>query len=242
MVKFLIENKASLNNKRGAQGGGHTPLMTAAFSGDDAIVKLLIENGAIVDTEDDEGKTALMYATGMDHIKVVKVLLEYATLLPIEGQTFNRGKIFGYLSRDLEQALTIAYQFEKKECLKFLTDCGDMLQIIASVLRGGEIDKDGYIGTRTPLMYAASFGNVAVIQSLLKIGVDPNKGCTKTGITPLMILCREGYAGAAKVLLEGGADPYQRDKEGLSVFDYAEASGNQDCLDLSAPFFKTGDL
>ncbi len=42
------------------------------------MVKLLLDNNALVNLQNDEGLSSLMYASENDHVDVVKVLLEYS--------------------------------------------------------------------------------------------------------------------------------------------------------------------
>ena len=50
--------------------------MYAAYSGHEAVVKLLVEKGAELDSKDRDGRTPLSHAAGNGHKAVVKLLVE----------------------------------------------------------------------------------------------------------------------------------------------------------------------
>ena len=88
MKVILLEHGANPN----IIGGGfhHTPLIKACFWGPDSCAILLIEAGANLDVQDDDGKTALMYAVQKIHLEAIKYLIEYGadiTLKSKEGLT-----------------------------------------------------------------------------------------------------------------------------------------------------------
>ena len=55
---------------------GWTPLPWAAEGGHEAVVKLLLEKGAELETKDNDGWTPLSWAAEKGHEAVVKLLLE----------------------------------------------------------------------------------------------------------------------------------------------------------------------
>jgi len=55
---------------------GQTPLILAAWKGDIASVKLLLEYHAVIDARDSSGSTALVWATVMKHDEVIRILNE----------------------------------------------------------------------------------------------------------------------------------------------------------------------
>ena len=84
----LLENGHNLNSK---DSYGRTPLSWAAENGHEAVVKLLLEKGAELETKDkDYGQTPLSYAASRGHEALVKLLLEKGAELKTKsnnGQT-----------------------------------------------------------------------------------------------------------------------------------------------------------
>jgi ankyrin repeat protein len=82
--------------------------------------------------------------------------------------------------------------------------------------RGAQVNKTGW----TPLHYAATGPNPAVVQLLLERGAQvdaesPNR------TTPLMMAARYGNEAGVDILLARGADPKRTNDLGLSAADFA---------------------
>jgi ankyrin repeat protein len=61
---------------------GQTPLSLTAIYGQEAIVKLLLENGAALEPKDEDGRTPLWLAAARSHTAMVKLLLEQGAEKP----------------------------------------------------------------------------------------------------------------------------------------------------------------
>ena len=74
-VKILIDYGA---NVHAINNSGHTALMLAAIRGHKGVVRILIENGASLDTRNEVagGWRAITYATSIGHKGVVRILIE----------------------------------------------------------------------------------------------------------------------------------------------------------------------
>jgi NAD(P)-dependent dehydrogenase (short-subunit alcohol dehydrogenase family) len=72
-VRALIETGADLNAREGL--GGSSPLITAATFGQTEAASALIEAGAALDQQNDEGSTALIAAAFLAHADIVELLL-----------------------------------------------------------------------------------------------------------------------------------------------------------------------
>ena len=69
---------------------GFTPLLIATYYGHTSLVKYLVENGAVVDRQDNRGWTSLMYAAYYNYTEIAKILLEHnasVTIKNSEGKT-----------------------------------------------------------------------------------------------------------------------------------------------------------
>lgn len=87
----------------------------------------------------------------------------------------------------------------------------------ALIAKGGDVNKTGW----TPLHYAASGGQVPVIQQLLQAHAYID-AASPNGSTPLMMAAMYGSEEAVQLLLDEGADPNLRNQLGLSALDFAQ--------------------
>ncbi|MEX0940884.1 MAG: ankyrin repeat domain-containing protein [Candidatus Babeliales bacterium] len=81
-TKEIINTILAIKNSNGAT----TPLHWASFNGSLAVVKLLLENGAVIDVQDYCGWTPLHGASNNGNTEVVKLLLENGA--PIDVQDY----------------------------------------------------------------------------------------------------------------------------------------------------------
>jgi uncharacterized protein len=104
---------------------------------------------------------------------------------------------------------------------------------IKMIEKGADVNKPGW----TPLHYAATAGNVQLINILLENHAyidaeSPNK------TTPLMMAALYGTSGAVKLLLEEGADVSLKNELGLSAIDFAQQANQRDSVDIISAFIR----
>ena len=92
------------------------------------------------------------------------------------------------------------------------------LDIVKRLLaRGAQANHPGW----TPLHYAASTGQLTVVQLLIEHHAYID-AASPNGTTPLMIAAREQQPALARYLVEQGADPSLANEAGLTAADYFE--------------------
>ena len=84
---------------------------------------------------------------------------------------------------------------------------------------------EGAMRERTPLMYAAQWGNQPMVSLLLEQGAQVDQ-VTKDGRTPLMIAAQEGHLEVAQYLVEKGAQVDQATKDGRTPLMIAAQEGH----------------
>lgn len=77
------------------------------------------------------------------------------------------------------------------------------------------------VNKRTPLHWAADYGQVEVIEYLLSKGANI-EAKDNFGITPLLAAVYEGHANAVKVLLQRGARRDVKGPDGMTPLEAAE--------------------
>ncbi|XP_076640389.1 myotrophin homolog isoform X1 [Colletes latitarsis] len=99
---------------------------------------------------------------------------------------------------------------------------GDLEQVRDIVEnKANDIDVNQMIDGRTPLHYAADYGQSEVIRYLLEKGANVN-ATDKHGITTLLAAIWEGHTNCVKLLLEKGAKSDGLTPHGISYLDAAE--------------------
>lgn len=172
-------------------------LHKAAGRGDLDDIKSLVKDGYDVNAPDEKrfGWTPLIYAVMSGNLAVVKVLLEAGA--DVNGREANGQTALFSAIRDYE-----GYP-DRLEILRALIDAG------------AEIDaRSG--AEWTPLMDAASGGNLKAMRILIARGADLNAQ-NKYGRTPVMVTIMNDEPEALQLLLAKGANRNLRDNYGKSA-------------------------
>jgi ankyrin repeat protein len=206
-VRLLVRLGLELDIPDHYKFGVTVPLHKASEAGNVAMVELLIELGAKVDTDDGRGWSALLNAAHSGHIDVIAVLV-------------GAGARVGWCDWEGTTALTLM--------IKRSDDDASIRRLVGL---GAKIQKDGW--RTAPLHVASRAGRVKAVRALLELGadVDAREGSTwegneYSGPTALHIACEMGFAETARALVEGGADAAARDEEGRTPLGLAVRNGN----------------
>ena len=166
-------------------------------------VKSLIARGFDPNTRDPNGQTALLMALREPSPKVIAVLIE-SPKTNVEQRN----------AKD-ESPLMIA-------AIK-----GDQELVTKLIARDADINKPGW----TPLHYAATSGNVAIMKQLLDHDAFINSQ-SPNGTTPLMMAAMYGSAAAVRLLLDEGADPLMKNEQGMTAADFARRGDRPDAMQM----------
>jgi len=195
MTRWLLEHGADVARP---DRTGELPLMIAAHAGDAAIAKALLDHGAAVDAREAAfGETALMIAVRDQHLEVGKLLLD------------------GGADANAQTAVAPPPRFiPPSESPKGLSRG---VGIIRAGWPEGRGKRFPAAGSKTPLLYAARAGHVALTELLLAHGATLELA-DGNGVTPLIEAIlnasifrvnREGrsdHLAVAALLLDAGAN------------------------------------
>ncbi|XP_076117419.1 uncharacterized protein LOC143085121 [Mytilus galloprovincialis] len=201
IAKLLIEHeKANINI---ADMNGVTPLYVACEKGQLKIVKLLLDNNAIVDIPNALKSTPLFIACENGNTEIVRLLLQ-------------RQADANFKNSDQMTPLHKACGSNQTDIVSLLINYG------ASV---NKPDKD----LQTPLIISCLKGNYKVVDALLKVGASVNYA-NITGLTPLHEACMREQKEIVQLLLDYDADIQKEATNGLTPLAMACKSGNK-CIE-----------
>jgi uncharacterized protein len=175
-------------------------------------------------------------AVRLDDVKTVQALLERG----FDPNTVSPTGVPGLMIAVREPSLKVAQLLaswpktttevrnDKDESVLMLAALkGDLPLVKQLVERNADVNKPGW----TPLHYAASSGQVLVIEFLLEHSayIDAE---SPNGSTPLMMAAMYGSPEAVKVLIQAGADLNVQNQLGLTALDFAVRGRRQNAKAL----------
>ncbi len=186
-----------------SQAGSFDDFFKAIKMDDAKAVQQLLARGFDANTIDQTGQTGLIMAIREPSPKVASVLVDSPKI------------DLNALNTQGESPLMLA-------ALKGQLELADRM-----VKKGADVNKTGW----TPLHYAATTGQLAVIRLLIEnhAYIDAE---SPNGSTPLMLASMYGTPEAVKLLLDEGADPALKNQQGLTALQFAQRASRPDAAEL----------
>ena len=182
-----------------AQAGLNDDFFKAVKMDDAKAVQQLLARGFDANTIDQTGQTGLFIALREPSPKVARLLVDSPK---IDLNALNTQGESPLMLAALKGQLELADQMVKK---------------------GADVNKTDW----TPLHYAATTGQLAVIRLLIEnhAYIDAE---SPNGSTPLMLASMYGTPEAVKLLLDEGADPTLKNQQGLTALQFAQRASRPD--------------
>ncbi|XP_060089312.1 CARD- and ANK-domain containing inflammasome adapter protein-like [Heteronotia binoei] len=182
----------------------HNFLHMAALKDDSNLVQILLKHGALVDTKDEKGQTALGYAVSRGFEKTVKVLLEAGANIDssIIDAAFNSNnqsifKLILDYSKGLSPDTMVSALYKAIQ--------KDLHGIVAALIeRGTDINVHNEM-LYTPLLLACEMGKTKSAKVLVDMGASL-KDKTPNSSSALHLAVQAGASSIAKMLLDKGMD------------------------------------
>jgi ankyrin repeat protein len=206
--QLIAERPTEVN----ARGGRHvTAIQAALYKRHLPIVRLLIEHGADVNSQDDEGSSLLHIAAQIgDH--------EAASLLLSHGADVKATDSANAQDENRSTALHISSNNGDIDLVRLLLD---------NEAEVNHRDKHG----STPLHLASAKGKHSVVKLLVERGAGVN-ALDNTNSTPLHLASSDGYYDVVVLLMKHGANVNARDSENSTPLDLASAKGRLKVVEL----------
>jgi ankyrin repeat protein len=207
ITRYLIERGADINAVNPSTF--FTPLMFAGIK----TTKILVENGVDLNFEALNGRSAISYAISNRKIEVIDYLLEHGLKIPELGSQRFESMLMGalrignikYLDKCIEMGLSPHFVSETKSNLLHYAAESNSEELIKKVIDFSvSVNKANIFGW-TPLHAASFYGNISLVELLLKQGLDKNAR-TVDGCTPFNLACEAKKTDMINYLISIGAD------------------------------------
>ena len=205
MMRSLVFLEDSQQQKTSIHETFQLSLIDACYYGDTEAARKLLAAGTYVNAKNEEGVTALSYASNRGHLDIVKILLANNADVNVRS---NIG------STPLMNAAHKGH-----------------LQIVSLLIaNGADVNCQSNEGT-TPLMGAAANGYKEIVEILLNSGANVN-ACEMCGLTAIWNAVTGGHVDIVKTLIDHGADINAKAEDGTTILMNAAFTGNIDIVKI----------
>ncbi|XGW04309.1 hypothetical protein V3C99_015459 [Haemonchus contortus] len=186
---------------------GHTPLLMAVMNGRTDLVELLLSKGANINHRDRDGHSAVHWAVVCGQLDMLNFLISKGA--DIEAPDSLKAAPLHYATaiEDISAELALA--------------------VLHTLIKGGAIPNCRDMDDRTPILWAASNGNLEAMHSLKQAGGDL-EAVDRDRLGVLHCAASHGYHETIDFFMEAASHPAvdQRDRAGHSALFYAVTYGH----------------
>ena len=202
----------------------------------EAVVKLLLEKGADVESKSSSSRTPLSWAAENGHEAVVKLLLEKGA--DVESKDTKSGQTPLLRAAEYGHEAVVKLLLKKGADVESKSRSGQTPLSLAAgkgheavvkllLNKGADVESKDTKSGKTPLSLAAGKGHEAVVKLLLEKRADVESRVTGSGQTPLWWAAAKGHEGVVKLLLEKGVDVESKSRSGQTPLSLAAGNGHE---------------
>ena len=204
---------------------GETALLYAVRGEHEPLVKLLLENGARINTRGRCWETPLIIAVGKEHEAIARLLLERGAKADVEDSHYRTPLVHAAeFGNDTMAQLLLEHGADVNARLKFYVHTAleaasryGHETLVCMLLEHGVKVKDGGLA----LHAASEHGHRKIVKILLEHGAEVN--AQSMGKSALLIASNEGHEKIVQVLLDHGAEVNAESIFGTALVAASEA-------------------
>jgi ankyrin repeat protein/nucleoside phosphorylase len=212
---------------------GKTALHWAALKGNEAVVRLLVDNGADIKTKDKDGDTVLHRAAQKGSEAMVQVLVDRGADLDVKD---NDGQTALHLASKRENESIARLLLDRRADIKAkdifgqtvlhrAAQEGNKAAVRLLLDRGADVQAKDNFG-QTALHSAVWGGNKEVVRLLVVCGADL-AAMDRYGETALYSAVEKKNVAIIELLLDNGADVETKGGDGKTMLRWAAEEGNE---------------
>ena len=236
-ISCLVDNDPNFNMQdlNLSNDFGDTPLMYAAYHGNEESVNALVQAGANLECRNESLCTALMYAAHNEagNSECVELLLKSGADVNARNADGRTSLLFACLAGNhrrvqllLDAGASVnSCDYEGNSALS-VASMGGHTYIVDLLLSSGADVNSRNIDSRTALLLACQTGNHRIAAALLEAGADVN-ACDFDGKSALCLACMGGFGRLVKLLLESGANVNHTCRYGTTPLMQAANKGDR---------------
>lgn len=195
-VSLLLEAGADAEFPIKTEKGHESrPIHLAARVGCPSILKQMVEHGCDVDSRTESGNTALMIAALFDQPECFVELI-------------TAGADLGLVNNTGESAVSLA---------KRSAFASSLSNIFGQAITAREKIYSSSLEVFSPLHFASGYGNVEILQKILRSSMDSIDKHDNSGLTPILAAAKVGHTEVFCHLIESGADISVKSRDGQTV-------------------------
>lgn len=236
---FVEEEEAGVRGVCTCVRTEYSPLFSAAANGHIECVRVLLELGADINSEDNYGATPVWIAAQNGHFDCISLLCELGANVTTTARKDKSSPLYAaaYMghthcirllhqlgcdlnSRDSagRSPVLVAAKMNRPEAIKVMHELGADIHVCKF---------DG----ASPIYMAAQDNHVECIRLLLQLGGDVNLAAVE-GDSPIWVAAQNGHAACVQVLLDAGANPNACDQENVPPVSIACLGAHLECIRL----------